>query len=155
MCPSPSCSISSAGFSLAAVNPDACTGSDALAPAGCVPGVLSAVRDVRQQARDGMTSGPGHVGRVSRQRCGQTGMWQWSRCDRLSESHQAVLTLCHPTWLQKLWIQILAPRLLVFHPRCFTPTSIVGLLNSADFFIWEMHRWGGWLGNSVAQYWIF
>lgn len=48
------------------------------------PGVLSAVRGVRQQDRvlvggrggGGMTSGPGHVGRVSRQRRGQTGMWQ-------------------------------------------------------------------------------
>lgn len=36
-------------FSLAAVNPDVYTGRGALAPACRVPGVLSAVRDVRQQ----------------------------------------------------------------------------------------------------------
>lgn len=36
-------------LSLAAVNPDVYTGSSALAPACRVPGVLSAVRDVRQQ----------------------------------------------------------------------------------------------------------
>lgn len=36
-------------FSLAAVNPDVYTGRSALAPACRVPGVLSAVRDVRQQ----------------------------------------------------------------------------------------------------------
>lgn len=102
-----------------------------------------------------MTSGPGRVGRVSRQCCGQTGMWHWSPCDRLSEppqSHQPALAPCHPTWLQtegKLWILNLAPGLHCFLPRCCTVHPL-WLLNSVGFFICEMHWCGGWLSNSVA-----
>lgn len=62
-------------FSLAAVNPDVYTGSSALAPACRVPGVLSAVRDVRQQT--GMAWPAGRavldgsaVSVVDRQACG-------------------------------------------------------------------------------------
>lgn len=102
-----------------------------------------------------MTSGPGRVGRVSRQRCGQTGMWQWSPCDRLSEppeSHQPALAPCHPTWLQtegKLWILNLAHKLHCFLPRCCTVHPL-WLLNSVGFYICELHWRGGWLSNSVA-----
>lgn len=66
---------SSTLFSLAAVNPDVYTGSSALAPACRVPGVLSAVRDVRQQT--GMAWPAGRavldgsaVSVVDRQACG-------------------------------------------------------------------------------------
>lgn len=71
----PSSSSFSTLFSLAAVNPDVYTGSSALAPAGRVPGVLSAVRDVRQQT--GMAWPAGRavldgsaVSVVDRQACG-------------------------------------------------------------------------------------
>lgn len=66
------------------LNPDVCTGSSALAPACRVPRCLVSCqrRPTAGQGAGGggrgggMTSGPGHVGRVSRQRGGQTGMWQ-------------------------------------------------------------------------------
>lgn len=143
-------------LSLAAVNPDVCTGNSALAPACRVPGVLSAVRDVWQQDRDGMTSGPGHVGRVSRQRCGQTGMWQWSPCDRLSEpseSHQPALAPCHPTWLQtegRLWILDLAHG-LVSSLSCCCTVQPLWPLNSAHFLNCEACWCRDWLRNSVRN----
>lgn len=62
-------------FSLAAVNPDVYTGSRSLASAGCVPGVLSAVTDVRRQAEMAWPAGRAMldgsaVSVVDRQACG-------------------------------------------------------------------------------------
>lgn len=150
----PSSSSFSTLFSLAAVNPDVYTGSSALAPAGRVPGVLSAVRDVRQQT--GMAWPAGRAGQPS-------ALW--------TDRHVAVISLWQavraagepPTSTRPLSSHLTTDRRKALNsqlgtrtpplplPHCCTVQPL-WLLNSVGFLrqISEMHWCGRALGKTVT-----
>lgn len=113
----------SLSLSEAAVNPDVCTQVALLWPPACrVPGVLSAVRDVRQQTGMARPGGPGpcwtgsavsgtdrHVAVIS----------PWQAVSEPPRGHQtaAAPPPRHPTWLLTegtRWILNLAPPALLY-----------------------------------------
>lgn len=144
-------------FSLAAVNPDVYTGSSALAPACRVPGVLSAVRDVRQQT--GMAWPAGRavldgsaVSIVDRQACGSDLPVTGCQCRRRATNQHS------PPVIPPDYRQRGSSEFSTWHPdstapphRCCTVLPL-WLLNSVVFFIYEMHWCGSWLSNSVVLY---
>lgn len=144
-------------FSMPAVNPDVYTGSSALAPACCVPGVLSAVKDVRQQT--GMAWPAGRavldgsaVSAVDRQACGSD--LPVTGC----QSHRRATNQHSPPVIPPDYRQRGSSEFSTWHPdsTASSPAAVqcihCGFGYSVDFFICEMHWCGGWLSNSVALY---
>lgn len=139
-------------FLLAAVNPDVYTGSSALAPACCVPGVLSAVRDVRQQTGKAWPAGRAvldgsAISVVDRQACGSdlpvTGCQSHRRATN-QHSPPVIPPDCRKRGSSEFstWHTDSSASSPAVHP--------LWLLNAVDFFICEKHWWGSWLCNSVA-----